>query len=84
MAKKPKFDETFVGDLSEMVYRDLLEAENYEGAVGRMLAEDGDGGVKLRNRSRAYDRLTRAYLRAISAKMGITFPANAEAERDGQ
>lgn len=63
-----EFDATVVRDLSEKVYRDLFERENQPpGAVARMLEKDGDGGVKLRERAGAYDRLTRAYLRATGA-----------------
>ncbi len=50
-----------VRDISERVYRDRLGA----GEVASMIAKDGDGGVKLRERSVSYDALTRAYLRAI-------------------
>lgn len=60
-----EFDNNLVRDLSEKVYRDLLERDSPpEGAVQRMLDKDGDGGVKLRERAGAYDRLTRAYMRA--------------------
>ncbi len=63
-----EFDNEMVRDLSEKVYRDLFERDNHPpGAVARMLEEDGDGGVKLRERAGAYDRLTRAYLRATGA-----------------
>ena len=30
-----------------------------------MLEKDGDGGVKLRNRAKAYNVLTRAYLEVL-------------------
>lgn len=61
-----EFDPIKVRDLSETVYRDLLERDNTEGAVARMIEKDGDNGEKLRERAGSYDRLTRAYLRAIS------------------
>lgn len=54
-----------VRDLSEKVYRDLLERDSGPGAVARMLEKDDDGGIKLRMRAKAYDRLSAAYLRAF-------------------
>ncbi|MFA5897739.1 MAG: hypothetical protein WC829_01370 [Hyphomicrobium sp.] len=62
--REPEFDPTEVRDLSEKVYRDLLERDNAEGAVARMIKKDGDGGEKLRERAGSYDKLTRAYMRA--------------------
>jgi hypothetical protein len=60
-----EFDASLVRDLSEHVYRDLLEMDNSEGAVDRMIEKDGDNGEKLRERAGSYDRLSRAYLRAM-------------------
>lgn len=62
--REAEFDETEVRNLSEKVYRDLLERDNAAGAVERMIAKDGDNGEKLRNRAASYDRLTRAFMRA--------------------
>lgn len=63
--REPEFDPEHVRDLSEKVYRELLERDSGEGAIARMIEKDGDNGSKLRERSGSYDRLTRAYLRAI-------------------
>lgn len=64
--QKAEFDPEAVRDLSERVYRDFLERDNVPtGAVARMIEADGDNGEKLRERARAYDRLSRAYLRAL-------------------
>lgn len=62
--REPEFDPEMVRDLSEKVYRDLMERDNGEGTVARMIEKDGDNGEKMRARSSSYDRLTRAYLRA--------------------
>lgn len=64
--REPEFDQKLVRDLSEKVYRDLLERDNPpEGAVARMIEKDGDSGEKMRERAGSYDRLSRAYLRAF-------------------
>ena len=62
---KHEYDPEVVRDLSERVYRQLLEADNAPGAVARMIAKDGDNGEKLRGRAVSYDRLSRAYLKAM-------------------
>ncbi len=54
-----------ITDISERVYRLRLE-DDCKGNVERMLAKDDDGGVKLRNRAKAYNPLTRAYLVALN------------------
>jgi len=55
--------EEFVRDISVDVYKFRLEQSSPPpGAVQRMLEEDADGGMKLRERAGAYDTLTRAYL----------------------
>lgn len=59
--RKPTFDPGYIRDLSEKVYRILLEAD-CAGNVERMIEKDKDCGQKLRNRAGYYDRLTRAYL----------------------
>lgn len=67
-----EFDNELVRNVSEAVYRDLLERENPpEGAVARMLEKDGDGGVKLRERAACFDRHTRAYFRALNTDRPI-------------
>lgn len=63
-APKPTFDPEYIRDLSEKVYRLLLEAD-CEGNVARMIARDEDDGKKLRNRAGYYDRLTRTYLKVL-------------------
>lgn len=59
--RTPEFPLERIRDLSERVYRDRLG----ESDVTSMLAKDGDGGIKLRERAVSYDALSRAYLRAI-------------------
>jgi hypothetical protein len=65
--REPEFDQEAVRDLSEKVYRDILERDNSEGAVARMIEKDGDNGEKLRERAGSYDRLSRAYMRALKS-----------------
>lgn len=62
--RKPTFDPEYIRDISETVYRAMLE-QNCSGDVARMIAKDKDGGEKLRNRAGYYDRLTRAYLTVL-------------------
>lgn len=62
--RKPTFDAEHIRDLSEKVYRSLLEAD-CDGNVERMIAKDEDEGQKLRNRAGFYDRLTRTYLKVL-------------------
>lgn len=62
-----EFDAAHVEAISEAVYRSRLCDESGDGADERMIEKDGDGGAKLRGRARAYDALTRAYLRVIKA-----------------
>lgn len=71
MSKKPKnyvipehYDPEYVRDISEQVYRLRLEDPSGGGAgsVERMIANDKDGGVKLRSRAGAYDGTVRAML----------------------
>lgn len=61
---KPTFDPTYIRDLSEQVYRAMLETD-CAGNVARMITKDEDAGEKLRNRAGYYDRLTRAYLKVL-------------------
>lgn len=63
MKREPEFDPMKVRDVSEVVYRDRLGAED----VAKMIKKDGDAGQKLRERASSYDTLTRAYMRALSA-----------------
>lgn len=65
MSRETEFDPEMVRDLSEKVYRDLMDRDNGEGTVARMIKKDGDNGEKMRGRASSYDRLTRAYLRAL-------------------
>jgi hypothetical protein len=66
------FDPERVRDVSVAVYKLRLEdaSGGGNGAVARMLKKDGDGGKKLRNRARAYDPLTKAYVTVL----GVDFP----------
>lgn len=71
MAEKPKtYDPEYIRDISEKVYRNRLEdpSGGGKGAVDRMIAKDGDGGKKLRNRAMMYDQLTRTYLEVLGIK----------------
>ncbi len=52
-----------VRDISVAVYKARLGAAD----TARMLAADGDGGVKLRQRAASYDPLTRAYVEILGA-----------------
>jgi hypothetical protein len=61
--KEPDFDPELVTSVSEIVYRERLG----ETDAAKMIADDGDGGVKFRKRAAAYDALTKAYIRAIQA-----------------
>ena len=65
--RKQEFDPQLVADISERVYRRRLNDESGPGADERMVAKDDDGGEKLRGRAKAYDPLTRAYMREIAA-----------------
>lgn len=62
--REPTFDPEYIRDLSEKVYRVLLE-KDCEGNIARMIEKDEDNGEKLRNRAGFYDRLTRAYLQIL-------------------
>ena len=59
--KVKEFTDEEVRKYSEHVYRQRLG----EGDTKSMIAKDGDNGEKLRNRSKAYDQLSRCYLRAF-------------------
>jgi hypothetical protein len=50
-----------IRDVSTAVYAKRLDQE-CKGNSERMLAQDNDGGAKMRGRAAAYDSLTRAYL----------------------
>jgi hypothetical protein len=65
-----EFDADLVQRVSEAVYRTRLCDESGEGADLRMIEKDKDGGEKLANRARAYDALTRAYMREIPKATG--------------
>lgn len=64
--KESEFDQEKVRDLSEAVYRDLLDRDCGKDTVKEMIEKDGDNGEKLRERSGSYDRLSRTYMRAMS------------------
>lgn len=68
--EEPKFTPEQIRDISVEAYKLRLEdaTGGGKGAVARMLADDNDGGVKLRNRAGAYDVLTRAYLKVLGVK----------------
>lgn len=67
--KQHTFDPAYIRDLSERVYRMLLE-KDCEGNVARMIAKDEDNGEMLRNRAAFYDRLTRCYLDVLGFTPG--------------
>ena len=80
MAKdEPKntWDQEFINDISERVYRYKLDKDNpimeisgvKTTAVDRMLEKDADGGVMLRNRAVSfYGQVTRGYLAAFGVE----------------
>lgn len=57
----PDYTPEYVTDVSEAIYRARLGPKD----VAQMIEADGDGGQKLRNRARAYDPLTRDYLKLL-------------------
>lgn len=65
-----EFDPQHVERISNAVYRARLCDESGEGADLRMIEKDKDNGEKLNGRARAYDALTRAYLREIGKATG--------------
>jgi hypothetical protein len=67
--KIPTWDPNYIRDISEAVYRIELGGKAPTDAE-RMVAKDGDGGVKLRNRAGFYDALTRTYLEVLGHKPG--------------
>jgi len=77
--RKQELDPELVSDISEQVYRRRLNDDSGQGADERMIAKDGDGGKKLRGRARAYDPLTRAYLRVLGGASTDAEPTNAMA-----
>lgn len=70
---RPTFDPEYIRDISEMAYRLRLE-QDCEGNVARMIEKDEDEGQMLRNRSGAYDPLTRAYLKVLGFEPGVPLP----------
>jgi hypothetical protein len=64
--KPPDFTPEFVATVNEAVYRERLGGEAEAAA---MIAEDKDDGTKLRGRAKAYEGLTRAYLKVLKDKM---------------
>jgi hypothetical protein len=68
--KIPTWNPEFIRDLSEKIYRANLEHSSGggKGVVERMIEKDEDGGVKLRNRAGAYDKLSRIYLEILGFK----------------
>lgn len=66
----PEFDPDLVQAISEHVYRQRLDlpGDKPGAAAARMIAKDGDDGVKLRKRAARYDDMTRCYLRAIKER----------------
>jgi len=59
--RPPEFDAEMVRNISEAVYRDDLGPAD----TASMIEKDGDSGKKLRERAGSYDKMTRAYMRAI-------------------
>ena len=52
----------FITDISEAVYRVRLGGSDEAAA---MIEKDKDNGVKLRNRAKGYDSMTRDYLTVL-------------------
>lgn len=63
--KRPVFEPARIRDISLAVYKLNLIRDSGEGAPERMLAKDDDGGLKMRGRAGAYDKLTRTYLKVL-------------------
>lgn len=81
--KNVEFDPEYVRDISLHVYEQRMALSGKD-AVAKMVAKDGDGGVKLRSRASAYDDLTRCYLRAIRSVAPGCFPEpDYEGDYDG-
>jgi hypothetical protein len=59
--KTEPVDAERVRDIAEAVYRDRLGERD----VARMIAQDGDGGRKLRARSGCYVQLVAPFCRAL-------------------
>lgn len=74
----PEFDPALVRRISLAVYKDRLDAgsgpeRDGTTATQRMLAKDPDNGKRMEELSKAFDTLTRAYLRAIGEeKISVT------------
>lgn len=66
--KRPCFEPARIRDISLEVYKLNLSRDSGEGAAERMIAKDGDGGLKMRGRAAAYDKLTRAYLKVLGVQ----------------
>lgn len=58
----------FITDISEAVYRIRLGGPR---EAADMVAKDKDQGQKLRGRSKAYDAMTRDYLKVIKEILGV-------------
>jgi hypothetical protein len=68
MDKKPKIaplDSERIKDVAEAVYRDRLGERD----VARMIAEDKDGGAKLRGRAQCYGPLVVPFCRALGVEV---------------
>jgi len=76
---KPTFDPAYIRDLSEKVYRLLLE-NDCAGNVTRMIEKDEDNGEMLRNRAGFYDRLTRTYLKVLGFEPQLPTPQESASE----
>ena len=63
MKSEPPFDPDKVRDISVAIYKRRLGDDDTQ----RMLAKDGDGGKKLRERAGSYDALTRCYMALLGA-----------------
>lgn len=65
--RKPiEFDPKKVRDISEVVYRERLEAQNRPGVIKRLTKKHGEAW--FRATAGAYDSLTRSYFRALGIK----------------
>lgn len=60
----PKKTDQKVRDISVAIYKMRLGERD----TARMLAKDADGGAKLRERAKAYDILTRCYMKVLKTE----------------
>lgn len=64
----PEYAPEFISDISEALYRIRLGGPK---EVAGMIAKDKDQGQKLRGRAKAYDGLTRDYIKVIKEMLHV-------------